>query len=125
MWIRPLACVAFVLAGAWPVCAEQTSDRAVGLSFASYADAKRSAWDSNGPRPLAATLWYPVPPGTAMQEWPTAFLLSGPHAMRAPLRAGDDYRDERVRAAAASWQGATTSGRCSRRRRRIPSSTCR
>ncbi|ABM56161.1 alpha/beta hydrolase family protein [Verminephrobacter eiseniae] len=34
-----------------------------------------------------------------MQEWPTAFLLSGPHAMRAPLRAGDDYRDERVRAA--------------------------
>lgn len=41
----------------------------VGLAAVRWQDPARAAWGSDGPRPVAALLWYPAADGAAEEDW--------------------------------------------------------
>jgi len=75
-----LACIFLLQA-----CSEPPTASPVGVSFISFADSKRTAWESNAPRPLETVLWFPAETGTPTEDWRAGFLLAGPHAFHASL----------------------------------------
>src|SRR5699024_6436713 len=67
-------------------CSDAPSrDVPVGRLHLSYTDAKRSNWSGDGPRPLAATVWYPASPEAAEEEWSAGVFRFGHGALGAPF----------------------------------------
>ncbi len=60
-------------------------DIPVGRLHLALVDTERSNWAGDGPRPLAATLWYPASPEASEEEWRAGVFRFGRAALGAPF----------------------------------------
>lgn len=60
-------------------------DVPTGRLHLAFADAKRSNWSGDGPRPLAATVWYPASPEASEEEWSAGVFRFGHGALEVPF----------------------------------------
>lgn len=67
-------------------CSEPADrDAKVGRLHRAYVDAARTNWADSGPRPLAATVWYPAGAGSVESEWRVGVFRFGRNAIDAPF----------------------------------------
>lgn len=60
-------------------------DVKVGRLHRAYVDAERTNWAADGPRPIAATVWYPASADSAESEWNAGVFRFGRSALNAPF----------------------------------------
>lgn len=61
----------------------------VGRVHRAFADAERPAWQGDGVRPLAATVWYPAAAGSVESDWSIGVFEFGRGAVDAAMAPGD------------------------------------
>lgn len=72
----------FCLAG----CSEAGNrELKVGRLHRDYVDASRTDWANAGPRPLAATIWYPAAESSVETDWGIGVFRFGRNAVNAPF----------------------------------------
>lgn len=60
----------------------------VGRALRAYTDSTRTDWSGRGPRPLAATVWYPAAKGSRESDWRIGVFNFGSGALDAPFADG-------------------------------------
>lgn len=85
MKTRPLAPLWLLLLGMCAACTQAPPRPvAVGRVHRAFVDPERPAWKGGGPRPLAATVWYPARAGSEESEWTAGVFRFGRSALGAP-----------------------------------------
>jgi predicted dienelactone hydrolase len=60
-------------------------DLKVGRLHRAFVDSERTNWAGDGPRPIAATVWYPASADSVESEWSASVFLFGTSALNAPF----------------------------------------
>lgn len=73
-------------------CSEPINrDIKVGRLHRAYVDTARANWANDGPRPLAATVWYPAAASSDESEWHVGVFRFGRNALDAPFADAQRY----------------------------------
>ena len=86
MVLRPTFAFALLLATLAAGCADpSTRSVPVGRMHRAFVDSTRPAWEGEGARPLAATVWYPAAPGSVESNWSIGVFEFGRSAVDAAI----------------------------------------
>lgn len=80
-----LALIALLSTGCVDV---EDRSQSVGRMHIAFQDTERSDWAGKGPRPLAATVWYPAAAGSQESEWRVGPFRFGHSALDAGMASG-------------------------------------